>query len=197
VGATLVALAASALLVQSVPAARLDRGPRIRAVRAKADAFVTATKRTTNFGRTQELRVDGAPRTRAYLRFNVDLQSGDVEHVSILLWSRTRAHAGYQVRLVEDRWRERSITFANAPMLSPDYVTSGRLKAGAWKAVDVTPLTDMLSGEDDYVSLALTTMSPKGVEFASRESGLHGPRLIVERSGRDGGGDEEPELPDG
>jgi hypothetical protein len=166
-------------------------------VPAKADAFVAATRPTTNFGRAPELRVDGAPRMRTYLRFNVDLESGDVEHVSILLWSRSRAHAGYQVRLVEDRWRERSITFANAPMLSPDYVASGPLKAGAWKAVDVTPLTDMLSGEDDYVSIALTTMSPKGLGFASRESGLHGPRLIVERSGRDGGGDKEPELPGG
>jgi hypothetical protein len=177
------------LAVQSLSAAQLDRAPRIRAVRAKADAFVSGAKRTTNFGRVQDLRVDKAPRVRAYMRFDVNVKSGDVQNVSILLWSRSRSQAGYQVRLVEDTWRERAITFANAPSLSLDYVSSGPLKAGAWKAVDVKMLTDEVSGGDDYVSLALTTTSPKGLDLASREAGLHGPRLVVVRGdGREGGG---------
>lgn len=185
------ALLVAGLAVQSLFAASLDRPPRIRAVRAKADAFVSGAKRSTNFGRVQDLRVDAAPRQRAYMRFDVNVKSGDVQHVSLLLWSRTRSRAGYQVRLVEDTWRERAITFANAPELSLDYVASGPLKAGAWKAVDVTMLTDEVSGGDDYVSLALTTASPKGLDLASREAGLHGPRLVVER----GGGDREGDLP--
>lgn len=182
-------------MVQSLAGAALDREPRIRAVRAKADAFVSGAKRQKNFGHMQELRVDAAPRVRAYMRFKVNVKSGDVQHVSILLWSRTRSVAGYQVRLVEDAWRERAITFANAPTLSPDYVASGPLRAGAWKAVDITPLTDMAFGDDAYVSLALTTISPKGVDLASREAGLHGPRLIVERGGEDDG--DVPTLPGG
>jgi hypothetical protein len=114
--------------------------------------------------------------------------------VSVLLWSRTRSQAGYQVRLVEDTWRERGITFSNAPLLSPDYVASGPLRAGAWKAVDVTPLTDMMSEDDAHVSLALTTNSSKGVDLASREAGMHGPRLVVERG--DGEGQDLPTLPE-
>jgi hypothetical protein len=184
--ATLAALLVAGLAAQSLSAARLDRGPRIRAVRAKADAFVSGAKPATNYGRVAELRVDAAPRVRAYMRFDVNVKSGDVQHVSVLLWSRTRSHAGYQVRLVEDTWREKQITFENAPPLSLDYVSSGPLKAGAWKAVDITMLTDETSGDDDYVSLALTTPSSKGLHFASREAGLHGPRLVVERGGRDG-----------
>jgi hypothetical protein len=181
--------------VQSLPGARIDREPRIRAVRAKADAFVSGAMRQKNFGRMQQLRVDAAPRVRAYMRFNVNVTSGDVQHVSILLWSRTRSKAGYQVRLVEDAWRERGITFANAPVLSPDYVASGPLRANAWKAVDVTPLTDMMSGDETSVSLALTTSSSKGVDLASREAGLHGPRLVVER-GQDAGHDDLPAPPE-
>jgi hypothetical protein len=176
------------LAVQPLSAENQDHQPRIRAVRAKADAFVSGAERTTNFGREQDLRVDAAPRQRTYLRFDVNVKSGNVQHVNVLLWSRTRSRAGYQVRLVEDTWRERRITFANAPQLSLDYVASGPLKAGAWKAVDVTMLTDEMSGGKDYVSLALTTASPKGLDLASRETGLHGPRLVVERGGgREGG----------
>lgn len=187
------ALLVAGLAVQSLSAENLDRQPRIRAVRAKADAFVSGAERTTNFGRMQELRVDAAPRQRTYMRFDVNVKSGDVQHVSVLLWSRTRSRAGYQVRLVADTWRERGITFANAPLLSPDYVASGPLKAGAWKAVDVTMLTDEMTGGDNSVSIALTSSSTKGLDLASREAGLHGPRLVVERGGgREGGLPTEP-----
>ena len=158
---------------------------------------MSGAKRTTNFGRAQELRVDAAPRVRTYMRFDVNVKSGDVQHVSILLWSRARSQAGYQVRLVEDTWRESAITFANAPSLSLDYVASGPLRAGSWKAVDVTMLTDEVSGGSDYVSLALTTTTPKGLDFASRESGLHGPRLVVERGGGNGELPVEPTVPSG
>jgi hypothetical protein len=186
---------AAGLAVQSVLGAAAGRDPRIRAVRAKADAFVSGARRTTNFGRVQELRVDGAPRVRTYMRFDVNVKSGDVQHVNLLLWSRTRSQAGYQVRLVEDSWRERQITYANAPSLSADYVESGRLKAGRWKAVDVTALADEVSGGDDTISLALTATSPQGIDLASRETGLHGPRLVVERGGGRSGGEKPP--PDG
>jgi phosphodiesterase/alkaline phosphatase D-like protein len=157
---------------------------------------VSGAQRTTNFGRAHDLRVDAAPRERVFMRFEVNVKSGDVQHVSVLLWSRARSRAGYQVRLVDDTWRERRITFANAPSVSLDYVASGPLKAGAWTAVDVTMLTDEVSGRNDYVSLALTTASPKGLHFASRESGLHGPRLVVERGGREGGLPPEPTEPE-
>jgi hypothetical protein len=155
-------------------------------MRAKADAFVSGAKRQTNFGRVEDLKVDGAPRVRTYMRFAADVKSGDVQRVNVLLWSRTTSHAGYQVRLVYDTWRERAITFANAPELSPEYIASGPLKAHAWKAVDVTSLTDQVSGGDDWVSLALTTSSSKGLDLASRETGLHAPRLVVERGGNNG-----------
>jgi hypothetical protein len=116
------------------------------------------------------------------------VKSGDVQRVNILLWSRARSQTGFQVRLAYDSWREGRITYANAPSLSPDFVVSGPLKARAWKAVDVTSLTDQLSGGDNSVTLALTSASAKGVDLASRETGLHGPRLVVARGGGSNGG---------
>jgi hypothetical protein len=134
-----------------------------------------------NFGSALDLRVDASPTFRAFVRFNVDVRSGDMERVSLLLYSRSRSHRGYQVRLVEEPWRERKITFLNAPSLSsPSFIRSGPLKARSWKAVDVTSIVEEASGGEDYVSFALTTRSPNALELASRETGLHGPRLVVE-----------------
>ena len=174
--------------VDALPGAAFDREPHIRAVRAKADAFVSGANVNKNFGAAPALRVDASPTFRAFVRFNVDLRSGDVKRVSLLLYSRSRSSRGYQVRRVEEPWRERKITFLNAPSLSPSFILSGPLKARSWKAVDVTSIAEEVSGGDGYVSFALTTRSQNAVELASRETGLHGPRLVVERRGGDSGG---------
>jgi hypothetical protein len=139
---------------------------------------VSASAQDANYGKQRALTVDARPVTRAYLRFEIDLKRGNVTRVNLLLYSRTRSQLGYQVRLATGNWRERRITFDNAPRISPRFVSSGRLRARAWKAVDITSLV----GEDaDEVNLALTTVAPAGIVFASRESGMTGPRLIVER----------------
>jgi len=162
--------------VETLPGAGFDRHPKIRAHRAKADASVSEATPTRNFGRARQLLVDASPTVRTYVRFDVDLTSGDVSHVSLLLYSRSRSRTGYRVQLVYGRWRERAINFVNAPELKPSSVASGPLRARSWKAVDVTSLS---IGEDG-VSFALTTESPNGAMFTSRETGFHGPRLVVE-----------------
>ena len=175
--ATLCALLAAGIAVQTLLGAGVDRGPRIRALRPKADAFVSQVNRNQNFGHARELKVDSSPTFRSYVLFDVDLRSIDVQQVSLLLYSRTRSPGGYQVRLVGGRWRERRITFANAPGVSPGFVSSGPLRARTWKAVDVTSL---ITGNEKGISFALTTAAATGAEFSSREAGLHGPRLVVE-----------------
>jgi hypothetical protein len=171
--------------VDASPGAGSDGKPPIRAVRAKADAFVSGASMNKNFGSARDLRVDASPTFRTFVRFNVDVWSGHVKRVSLLLYSRSRSRRGYQVRMVEEPWRERKITFLNAPSLSPTFIHSGPLKARSWKAVDVTSIVEEASGGEDYVSFALTTRSQNVLELASRETGLHGPRLVVEEeSGR-------------
>jgi hypothetical protein len=140
---------------------------------------VSASAQNVNYGKQRELTVDARPLKRAYLRFNVNLRPGNVTRVNLMLYSRTRLRLGYQVRLVTENWRERLITYRNAPRISSRFVSSGPLHAHAWKAVDITSLVGI---EEDRVNLALTTVAPAGVVLASRESGLTGPRLVVERS---------------
>jgi hypothetical protein len=85
------------------------------------------------------------------------------------------------VHVLHEPWSERRITFANAPEASARFVGSGPLRKRAWKALDVTSL---VSGERG-ITLVVTSESRKGVVFASRETGFHGPRLIVERHDED------------
>lgn len=161
-------------------------GDRIRAFRASADAHVSAATRTANYGRARRLTIDSRPLARTYLRFAVNGQSRDMKRLNLLLYSHTRAPLGYQVRLATRRWKERRITFENAPRPSSRFVSSGPLRARAWKAVDVTSLVGYVHEE---VSLVLTTSGMRPISLSSRESGLHGPRLVVEY-------DDEPHKPD-
>ncbi len=178
------ALFTAGVSVAAIPAGSSARHPKIGAVRAYADAHVSASAQNANYGKHRGLTVDARPMARAYLRFVIDLKKGNVLRVNLLLYSRTRSQLGYQVRLATEGWRERRITFDNAPRVSPRFVSSGRLRARAWKAVDITSL---VGDEDDEVNIALTTVAPAGIVFASRESGMTGPRLVVERD-EDGNG---------
>lgn len=175
-----------ALAVAVVPAGTAGAQPALDDLRAfspEADTYVTAMLPNTNFGRSTMLRADGDPKQTTFLRFRLDKLKGEITSVTLLLHAQTKAHASYQVRRVyEDDWRERRLTFENAPRSSLRYVASKPVRKGTWSAVDVT---SYVTDETDVISLAVTTRSLVGVAFASRESG-HGPRLVV-RTNRQGG----------
>jgi hypothetical protein len=148
------------------------------ALPARADAHVNAEGPTSNYGRLHRLRVDASPLVRTFLRFETGKYKGKVERVNLLVYSRTRSATGFRVRLVAQGWRERRITYENAPRLSPRWVPSGPLSAGAWTAVDVTTLVGDV--EEKELGLALSTSTLQSIELASRESGVTGPRLVLE-----------------
>lgn len=153
----------------------------IRAFSPEADTYVTAARPETNFGSSRLLRADGAPRQTVFLRFRLRKLKGEITSVTLLLHAQAGARASYQVRRVYfDEWRERGLTFENAPRLSLRYVSSKPVRRGIWSAVDVT---SFITDEDEVVSLAVTTRNARGVVFQSRESS-HGPRLVV-RTGRE------------
>lgn len=162
------------MLASSVPA-RADDKPQIRAFRAIADTYASVAAPQRNFGHVRVLRVDSAPRTTAYVKFRLKNVKGKITGVTLLLHTRAGARKSFQVRRVyDDNWREETLTYGNAPRLSLRYTSSRPVMRGEWSAVDVTAFVDDGGGS---VSLAITTRSPLGVVFASRES-RHGPRLV-------------------
>lgn len=159
-------------------AAPAATGPRsgIRAFKPVADTYVSSAQPRSNFGRMRILRVDGAPEETAYLRFNLKGVSGEITSVTLLLHATTATRASFAVRRVsEDEWRERRLTYMNAPRPSSRYTSSKPVRRGVWSAIDVTPFVGDESGD---VSLAITTRTARRLTFGSRESS-NGPRLVV------------------
>jgi hypothetical protein len=170
----LVTLAATTAVASAAPAA--SGRPEIRAFKPEADAHVSSSHPRTNFGRAPLLRVDGAPETTAFLRFKLRREEAEIASVTLLLHPTTAGRASYAVRRVyRNDWRERRLTFANAPRRSQRYVSSTPVRRGMWSAVDVTAL---LEREEREVSLAITTRAARELSFGSRES-RYGPRLVV------------------
>jgi hypothetical protein len=173
----LVTLAAVSAVASA--AAASSRQPDIRAYKPEADTHVSSSRPRTNFGRARVLRVDGAPETTAFLRFKLGRHEGEGEiaSVTLLLHPTTGDRARYAVRRVHrNDWRERRLTFANAPRRSQRYVSSTPVRRGMWSAVDVTAFVER---EDSELSLAITTRATREIVFGSRES-RHGPRLVVQ-----------------
>jgi hypothetical protein len=168
-------LAVASAAASAAPAA--SGPPDIRAFRPEADTHVTASRPRENFGRARVLRVDGAPETTAFLRFRLNGQEAVIAGVTLLLHPTTAGRARYAVRRVyRNDWRERRLTYVNAPRRSQRYVSSAPVRRGMWSAVDVTAF---IEPADREVSLAITTRAARGIAFGSRES-RYGPRLVVQ-----------------
>jgi hypothetical protein len=181
----LVAGAALVLAVVSTGAAAREELPatELRAFKPEADAYVSAAAPARNFGSVRVLRVKRSPQATGYLRFRIRKLKGEIASVTLLLHALAGPRTSYQVRPVgRDDWKERRLTYENAPRLSLRYAASKPVRRGAWSAVDVTPF---LARDEGQVSLAITTRSALGVVFASRES-RRGPRLVVRTAEKDG-----------
>jgi hypothetical protein len=144
---------------------------------AVADAHAHSEHPATNFGSDIEIRVDGSPVVRGYLRFSVQGLTGSVTRAVLRLYVSSANSTGYSVAAVADTaWSEGAITWNNAPPISSTITgSSGGVAAASWSEVDVTPLVR----GNGLVSFGLTTKSDSSVRPASRESGANGPQLVV------------------
>ncbi len=162
----------------AVSNAVLVRTPRAPiTIRAVADAYVTADEPTTPHGKADVLRIDSDPEVTVYLRFVVPNFGGSLKRATLKMLSHSASHIGCDVRAVADNaWDEASLTFGNAPAVSPIVLSSsGGFEAGRWVDIDVSQAVR----SDGTLSLALTTDSTGSIAFASRESG-HSPKLVIE-----------------
>jgi hypothetical protein len=176
----LATLTAATVVVSAAPAA--PGPPDIRAFKPEADTHVSSSRPRENFGRARVLRVDGAPETTAYLRFQLNRHAEEIASVTLLLHPTTGGRARYAVRRVNRNvWRERRLTYSNAPRPSQRYASSAPVQRGVWSAVDVTAFVDRADRE---VSLAITTRAARELSFGSRES-RHGPRLVFQYARED------------
>jgi hypothetical protein len=175
-----VALACAAVLTGVLVSPPHDATATIATSRftAVADAYVSKARPDRNFGSSPVLRADAFPRPeRSYLRFTVAQLAGPVSAARLRLYAENGSPTGYAIRTVAaGDWTENKITYAAAPTPGPVVATSGRVGQEGWTSVDVTAL---VHGEG-VVDLVLTTDDRTAGLYASRETGLTAPQLVVE-----------------
>ncbi|MDX6647153.1 MAG: hypothetical protein QOK40_2880 [Miltoncostaeaceae bacterium] len=168
---TLAALVFLAAMARSATANPLTLAP-------VADSYVQADKTSATHGAETQLRADGSPVFRSYLRFNVQGLQGTVTRAVLRINTRSSHPAGYDVRGVADNsWVEGTVSFSNAPPVGAAVIgSSGTFASGVWTEVAVTPL---VSG-NGLVTFALTTANTTAMSLSSRESGAAtAPQLVV------------------
>jgi hypothetical protein len=143
---------------------------------AAADSYINESSPTTNYGTATQIRVDGSPLVRSFIRFNVQNVTGRITRVTLRVYANSASTAGYDVRNVTGTWSETTVTYNNAPSFGTAISSSSRPSAGAWTSVD---LTSLVTGNGAY-NIALTTAGSTAVSLASRESGTNAPQLIIE-----------------
>ena len=142
-----------------------------------ADSYVDSGSPSANYGTQPQLRGDGSPVVRSYLRFNVQGAGGTVTRATLHIYANSASTAGYEIRSVSNNtWVESTITYNNAPAVGSVLDTSGSFNNGAWTSVDITAY---ITGNRAY-NLALTVPGSTAISFASREVGNNAPQLVVE-----------------
>ena len=180
-------LAASAIValtaLGTLPGAAAD-GTSSRTVIASADAYVTSSEPSANFGSATDLRIDSAPNdksqariNRSYIRFDIPPSSEPPVSATLRLYATGGDKNGVTVGVASNDWDEPTITWDNTPSSSASpTVASGPFDAGAWVSLDVTALIPAAGP----VTLALTSSAPAPMAFASREQGGTAPSLSIE-----------------
>ncbi len=141
-----------------------------------ADAYVTSAIPNTNYGTSQRLRFDADPIINSYLTFNVQGLSAPIATAKLRVYADSSSSVGCRVFSVPDvSWGERMITFNNAPALGRQIGLYGAFRSSTWIEIDVTAL---ITGNGTF-SLAVTGINSTSLGFASRESGVNAPRLVI------------------
>jgi phosphatidylinositol-3-phosphatase len=179
--AALVAIGAAVGIAAVPMGSDASRQPMQAKLTPTADTYVRADRPAASFGRAATLIAGGRPRTTAYLRFEVVVPDGEtVTRATLRLVATRRSAAGtVTVRHVASaQWTESSTTYASAPATGRA-AAAGRVRRGGGPvSVDVTSLVR----NGGPVDVALRSVSPAPLVFASREAGTGWPRLVVQTS---------------
>ena len=145
-----------------------------------ADSYVESSNPSTNYGSATQIRVDGSPDVRSYLRFNVQGLSGTVSSATLRVYANSAVTAGYDAHSLSDNtWVESVITYNNAPPLGGILGSSGNVNSNTWTSVNVS---SYITGNGTY-NLGLTTSGGTALSLASREAGANAPQLVIQTGG--------------
>jgi hypothetical protein len=140
-----------------------------------ADAYVDSSYASTNYGSSTQVRVDGSPTVRGYVRFNVSGLTSGVSKATLRLYANSSLSTGITVnRVADNTWGETTINYGNAPAVGSAIGNTGVATTGAWISVDVT---SYVTGNGTF-SFALSSTNVTALSLASREA-ANKPQLVI------------------
>ena len=140
-----------------------------------ADAYVYQSKPDTNYGTSNQLRLDSSPIMRSYVQFNVQGISGRISSARLRIFSNSNSSTGLTVYTTTNAWFENQITYNTSPAPASALVSSGPIAGKSWVDVDLTPY---ITGNGVY-SFVLITSSNTGINLSSKETTTP-PSLVVQ-----------------
>ncbi len=148
---------------------------------AIADARVSESSPTTNYGTATTLLIDGGAGTaqNGFFRFDASGISGSIQSVKLRVFCTTNGtNNGPAVYLADNNWIESGssgVTWNTQPaLLSGAFDNKGAIATSTWVEYDITAL---VTGDGTY-TFALVADGTDGVVFSSRE-GASDPQLVV------------------
>lgn len=139
------------------------------------DTYVKEDSPSSSYGSSDQIRVDGSPIVRSYLKFDVQGISGPVTSAKLRIYANSSQAKGFDVRAVADNNWSDAITYVNAPPVPSTVLgSSGTIASGNWYEIDVTPAIS----KNGMISFVLTTTDVQALSLASKESS-HPPVLII------------------
>ena len=151
-----------------------------------ADAFVSSSSPTKNYGNDVQLRVRASSTNyRSYLKFTASGLDGPVKSVRLRLFVSDASPDGGSIYAVGSGWTETGINWNNAPVLPGSAIRAigATPPVGSWVDVD---LGTAITGNGTY-SFGIANNSTNSAYYSSRQ-GTNAPQLIV---GYEAGGTPE------
>lgn len=142
-----------------------------------ADTYVSSSSPTSNYGSATTIRLDGSPDLHGYLRFNVQGTAGTpITRATLQLYANNTSSLGISaLRVADNTWDEKKVTYNNAPALGSLISSSGFFTSGGWVSLDVT---GYVIGDGVY-SFGLTTPGTTTLSFPSLNSGVNYAQIIL------------------
>jgi acid phosphatase type 7 len=132
-----------------------------------ADGYVDSTAANSNFAGSTQLRIDGSPVVRTYLRFDLRGLSGSVTSAHLELFAESPSGIGYMVSRTDGTsWSESSLTWNSKPDVGSAIGNSEAFSANTWTQVDVT--SAVTAG--GFVDFAVDSRNTTAIKFASDDS---------------------------
>jgi hypothetical protein len=141
---------------------------------ARTDAQVRSAHRHRNYGSSSTLRVRSG-KSRVYVKFDVSGISSRPQSAMLRFWVTNSGSNGGTVYRVSAKWKEATITWANAPTIKTSALGSfGSVSTGHWVEVDVRSAIS----HSGVFAFAISGGSSNAVDYGSTET-AHDPVLVI------------------